>query len=76
MNKLTLGRHALKQEREMLGLTQEGLAKELGTTRNTVARWEMGRHPVPHWACYFIANILPGIMEGKGGRNVSANLSK
>lgn len=64
----------LKLERECLGLTQEALAAELGVTRNTVARWEMGLYPVPHWAAYFIANILPGIMEG--GKHVSANKPK
>lgn len=60
--------HMLKRERERLNLTQAGLAIELGVTRNTIARWEMGLYPVPRWACFFLAVILPGILAEKGGQ--------
>jgi DNA-binding transcriptional regulator YiaG len=36
----------VKTCRNELGLTQAQLADRLGITRNTVARWEMGMHPV------------------------------
>jgi DNA-binding XRE family transcriptional regulator len=36
----------VKRVRAKLRLTQEGLAKLVGVSRNTVARWEMGMHPV------------------------------
>jgi putative transcriptional regulator len=36
----------LKAMRARLGLTQEELAKQLGVTPNTVARWEQGIHAI------------------------------
>ncbi len=36
----------LKRLRLQLGLTQEALAVLLGVRRNTVTRWEMGKHPI------------------------------
>lgn len=30
-------------------LSQAGIAKKLGVTPNTVARWERGEIPIPHW---------------------------
>lgn len=38
---------ALRERRNGLGLTQEGLAKALGTTANTIARWERGEVSIP-----------------------------
>lgn len=37
----------LKSIRTGLGWSQTRLAQELGVTRNTVTRWEMGLHPIP-----------------------------
>jgi transcriptional regulator with XRE-family HTH domain len=37
----------LKQLRALLGWTQSRLAHELGVSRNTVARWELGLYKVP-----------------------------
>ena len=37
----------LKQIRTGLGLSQQALADKLHVARNTVARWEMGLHPIP-----------------------------
>ena len=39
----------LKAARAALGLTQVGLAAVFGVHKDTVARWEQGRYPVPHW---------------------------
>ncbi len=36
----------LKTTRARLGLTQEALAKMLGVSANTVARWEQGVHQI------------------------------
>ena len=36
----------LRRIRQSLGLTQEELARALGVTPNTVARWEQGVHAV------------------------------
>ena len=36
----------VKRVRAKLRLTQDELASLVGVTRNTVARWEMGMHPV------------------------------
>ena len=29
-----------------MGLTQQALAEKMGVTRVSVARWEIGRHPI------------------------------
>jgi DNA-binding transcriptional regulator YiaG len=39
-----------KKLRMRLGWSQAALAKALGVQRNTVARWEMGMHPIPRMA--------------------------
>mgnify|MGYP001023510959 CR=1 FL=1 len=41
---------ALKTLRAQLGWSQQRLADEIGVTRNTINRWEMGLHPVPPMA--------------------------
>jgi DNA-binding transcriptional regulator YiaG len=38
--------HDVKRLRAKLRLTQDELANLVGVARNTVARWEMGLHPV------------------------------
>ena len=38
--------HDVKRVRATLRLTQDQLASLVGVARNTVARWEMGLHPV------------------------------
>ncbi len=35
---------AIRARRRELGYTQTGLAREIGTTRQTIASWEAGRH--------------------------------
>lgn len=32
----------LRERREKLGLSQSALAQQLGTTQNTISRWELG----------------------------------
>ena len=39
-------KYDVKRVRTKLRLTQDGLADLLGVARNTVARWELGLHPV------------------------------
>ncbi len=47
----------LKTLRAALGLSQQALAEQLGVTRNTVTRWEMGMHPIPTLAANLLATI-------------------
>lgn len=51
----------LKAKRQKLGMTQEELAQELGTTSNTVARWERGvvfnGQSLPRWVDKMLAQI-------------------
>jgi transcriptional regulator with XRE-family HTH domain len=38
---------ALRESRKKLGYTQDGLAKKLGVSANTVARWERDEMAIP-----------------------------
>jgi len=38
----------LRRRRAALGLSRDKLARLLGTTVNTVLRWELGRMPIRH----------------------------
>lgn len=49
----------LKSIRTTLGWSQQRLADELGVQRNTVARWEMGVHPIPPMAANLLSRIMP-----------------
>lgn len=44
----------LRERRLAQKLTQAAFAKELGVTGNTIARWERGDGPVPHWAARYL----------------------
>ena len=46
-----------------LHLTQEALAKQVGVTTTTVARWEQGVHPIAP----AMAKLLTLIAKQKGG---------
>lgn len=48
----------IASERVRLGLTQEGLADQLGVARQTVLRWENGKTTPPTSAVYMMANIF------------------
>ena len=48
----------IASERVRLGLTQEGLAEQLGVARHTVLRWENGKTTPPTSAVYMMANIF------------------
>jgi DNA-binding transcriptional regulator YiaG len=47
----------LKRIREQLGLTQAALAKELGVTSNSVARWEQGIYRISPMAQRLISSL-------------------
>lgn len=53
-----------KYLRQVLGLSQEQLANELGVTRNTVHRLESGYRIPNHRTVQSLMNGLRGIMEG------------
>lgn len=48
----------LKSIRTTLGWPQQRLADELGVQRNTVARWEMGVHPIAPMAARLIQSLI------------------
>lgn len=48
----------LKSIRTTLGWSQQRLADELGVQRNTVARWEMGVHPIAPMAARLIQSLI------------------
>jgi transcriptional regulator with XRE-family HTH domain len=45
----------LRERRHSRKLSQAALAKELGVTPNTVARWERSEVPIPHWVAPYQA---------------------
>lgn len=47
----------LRDARARLGLTQAGLADLIGTTGNTIARWERNEVPINEMAARFIAHL-------------------
>lgn len=49
----------LRAARTALGLTQVGLAAVFGVHKDTYARWEQGRYPVPPW----LAVALRGLQK-------------
>jgi DNA-binding transcriptional regulator YiaG len=55
----------LKRIRLERGLSQQALADALGVTRNTVVRWEMGRHPIPPMAVKLLALLIITTQGGK-----------
>ena len=48
----------IASERVRIGLTQEGLAEQLGVARQTVLRWENGKTNPPTSAVYMMANLF------------------
>jgi transcriptional regulator with XRE-family HTH domain len=44
----------LRDRRLARELTQEAFAKELGVIANTVAGWERGEVPIPHWVAPYL----------------------
>ena len=48
----------VKRIRKRLGLTQAELAKELGVTRVSVARWEIGMYAVPEMAARLLERLV------------------
>ena len=48
----------LKRIRKRLRLTQAELAKELGVTRVSVARWEVGIYAVPEMAARLLEHLV------------------
>jgi putative transcriptional regulator len=66
-----MGEHDLatvvRELREALGLTQEGLARELGVTVSTVFRWEKGRSQPSGLACRALERLRSSIGGQPGG---------
>lgn len=48
----------LRKARRRLGLTQVALAELIGTTGNTVARWERSAVPITEVAARFIRHLV------------------
>jgi repressor LexA len=54
----------LAKVRQELGLTQQQLADALQVSRNSVARWEIGLHPIPGP----VALLIERMRAEKGGK--------
>lgn len=48
-----------------MGQTQQGLADMLGVARNTVARWEIDKAPIPSYLHLALAELTRRIREEK-----------
>lgn len=71
-----LNNEKLREKREMLGLTQDQLAKILDTTRNTIARWERGEVHPQSWNMLWLAlNALEVAKNNKGATKEVKKLS-
>ena len=60
---MAISSRQLKNRRERLGLTQAELARRMGVTWNTVARWETAQRRIPQMAA-----ILLGYLDEQGER--------
>jgi transcriptional regulator with XRE-family HTH domain len=49
----------LKTLRASIGWSQQRLADEIGVTRNTINRWEMGLHPISLMAARALRALTP-----------------
>ena len=56
-------RSELKEARQMLGLTQEQLADEIGASLSSVRNWEQGRCKVNRVAAKQIGTMLKSITK-------------
>jgi DNA-binding XRE family transcriptional regulator len=65
--RITMTGTQLKWRRVRLDWTQEQLAKTLGIARNTVARYESGRLPIPKLVALAIENVYKAALKDKGG---------
>src|SRR5690606_39436583 len=60
--------------RELAGLTQAGLADRIGVARETVYRWESGKHATPHKRMRDICRAL-GVTEEQDRKSTRLNSS-
>lgn len=47
-----------KQLRQLIGVSQTKLAKEMGVTIRTITRWERGEFPIPRIADLALRNLF------------------
>ena len=58
----------LKRLRARLGLTQEGLANQLGVSRETVARWEIGSRGITEPIVRLLARLAAEARAERKGK--------
>jgi transcriptional regulator with XRE-family HTH domain len=65
----------LQEWRRRMGLTQEGLAQQLGVIRLTVARWEIGTRAIPSFLPLALEALEIRMLKGgtKDGDNPQTN---
>jgi DNA-binding XRE family transcriptional regulator len=48
--------HKLRSYRRKHDLTQKQLADRIGVNQSSVAKWELGTHPIPKWVGKMLSN--------------------
>ena len=66
----------LQKRREALGLSREGLARELSTTVVTVWRWENGERGIPPYLELALQTVERSLADQQQNRSAKQELEK
>lgn len=60
--------HEFRRLRNRLGVSPAKLAKQMGTTRASVSRWEAGERPISELVAKFLRLLVQTQQKRTGGR--------